>query len=373
MREDTLRITITLNDHDRQQLEATFTTTADRRLRDRCQALLMADRGRRHQHLAEDLRVSPRTLQRWLHAYRTGGRDGLTIQWAPGRTPLSPEALAPEMVGWVKHGPAGCGLGCANWPAAALATYLYHQKGIAVSERTMRAFCTRHGVRPSRPTSQSLKGDPAEQAAARQELTALKKAQASDLVLLSQDEARFSMIPTLRPTLGVKGHRPVVGKLDCHDVLSVFGALNLVMGRLTTRLVARPRQPKPVRSTQRSLPEAFSRHRRDITRAYPAEHYPWVVLVGDKASWHQGALGTAVLADCPHLELYPLPSSSPKLQVLERFWKVLRRQATHHRLLPTMAQLRRALRNSLCYYQTLKHRVLSVIQSPRKGTKSSAA
>jgi len=33
-------IHITLNDHDRQQLEHTFKTTADRRLRDRCQAIL---------------------------------------------------------------------------------------------------------------------------------------------------------------------------------------------------------------------------------------------------------------------------------------------------------------------------------------------
>jgi len=61
-------IRITLNDHDRQQLEHTFTTTADRRLRDRCQAILMADRGRRHHQIAEDLRVTPRTLQRWLNA-----------------------------------------------------------------------------------------------------------------------------------------------------------------------------------------------------------------------------------------------------------------------------------------------------------------
>ena len=34
-------IHITLNDHDRQQLEHTFKTTADRRLRDRCQAILI--------------------------------------------------------------------------------------------------------------------------------------------------------------------------------------------------------------------------------------------------------------------------------------------------------------------------------------------
>ena len=61
-------ITITLPDYDRQQLEHTFTTTADRRLRDRCQAILLADRGRRHHQIAEDLHVTARTLQRWLHA-----------------------------------------------------------------------------------------------------------------------------------------------------------------------------------------------------------------------------------------------------------------------------------------------------------------
>ena len=191
--------------------------------------------------------------------------------------------------------------------------------------------------------------------------------------MLSQDEARFSLIPTLRTTLGVKGHRPLVGNLDCHEVLYLFGALNLVTGRLTTRLVERPRTPKPTRSKQRYLQEAFARHLRDIARAYPATQYPRVVLVVDKASWHRGAVVTAVLEASPHLELYPLPSYSPQLQVIERFWKVLRRRATHNRLFQTMGHLTRALRTSLCYYQTLKHRLLSLIQSWRKRTKSATA
>ena len=179
------------------------------------------------------------------------------------------------------------------------------------------------------------------------------------------------MVPTLRTTLGVKGHRPVVGNLDCHDVLYVFGALNLVTGQLTTRMVERPRLS--TRLQQRYVQEAFARHVRNIARAYPAAQYPRVMSVIDKAAWHRGALVTAVLRAFPHVELYPLPSYSPKLQVIERFWKVLRRRATHNRLFPTMAQLKRTLRNNLCYYQTLKHRVLTVIQSARKRKKSSAA
>jgi transposase len=164
-----------LNEHDRQQLERTFTTTTDRRLHDRCQAILMAARGRRHHQIAEDLRITPRTLPRWLNAYRRDGLDGLRIHWAPGRAPRIPESLAPEIVAWVKQGPAGCGLDRANWTAAELATSLSRTKGIAVSERTMRAFCTTYGVRPYRPTYQYLKGDPAQQEAARQDLATLKK------------------------------------------------------------------------------------------------------------------------------------------------------------------------------------------------------
>jgi transposase len=180
--------------------------------------------------------------------------------------------------------------------------------------------------------------------------------------LLSQDEARFSMIPTLRTTLGLKGHRPIVGNLDCHDLVYVFGALNLVTGRLTTRLVERLRayaKPKECRLGQHSLQEGFARHLRDLARAYPAVQYPRVVLVIDNAPWHRGVLITQALKACPHLECYRLPSYSPQLQLIERFWKVLRRRPTHNRLFRALAQLKHALRNSLCYYHTLKHRVLS--------------
>jgi transposase len=164
-----------LSDHERRLLEGTFKTTPDRRLRDRCQAILMADRGRYHHHIAADLAINTRTRQRWRNAYQAQGLDGLTIQWAPGRSPCIPAPLVPEMLTWVKQGPAGCGLDRANWTAAELATSLYQTQGIVVSERTMRAFCTRHGVRPYRPTYHDLKGDPVQQEAARQDLEAFKK------------------------------------------------------------------------------------------------------------------------------------------------------------------------------------------------------
>ena len=93
----------------------------------------------------------------------------------------------------------------------------------------------------------------------------------------------------------------------------------------------------------------------------------------DQAFGHRGACITAVRGTFPPLELYLLPSDRPKLQGIERCWKVRRRRATHNRLFPTLAQLQQAVRNNLCYYQTRKHRVLSVLQSLRNRSKSSAA
>jgi transposase len=76
-----------------------------------------------------------------------------------------------------------------------------------------------------------------------------------------------------------------------------------------------------------------------------------------------------VLAAYPHLRVKRLPSYSPQLNVIERFWRVLRRRATHNRLFASMAALRVTLRNNLCYYQSLRQKVLSLIDSPRKTKK----
>jgi transposase len=166
---------LSLNEDERCQLAERFRCTPNRRLRNRCQAILMAARGRQHRQIAEDLGISVRTLQRWLPAYQTRGLEGLTIQWAAGRVPRIPAVLAPTILAWVAQGPEGCGLDRANWTYAELAVYLHRMHGITVSESTMRSCCRKHGVRPYRPTHRYLNANPAQQAAAQQDLQAFKK------------------------------------------------------------------------------------------------------------------------------------------------------------------------------------------------------
>jgi Homeodomain-like domain len=61
-----MMIRLTLNETERLLLTQTMNTTLGRRLHARCQAILMADRGRCQGHIAEALSVSVRTIQRWV-------------------------------------------------------------------------------------------------------------------------------------------------------------------------------------------------------------------------------------------------------------------------------------------------------------------
>lgn len=156
-------------------LDHAFRTTPDRKLRDRTQIILLAHRGRPHKDIAADLGITPRTVQRWLSAYTDHGLDGLRPRTAPGATPKLTADLAPVLRQWVIGGPAEQGLDRANWTYAELADHLFKTKGIRVGASAMQAFGRKHGIRPYRPTYRFLRGDAVKQAAARDDLAALKK------------------------------------------------------------------------------------------------------------------------------------------------------------------------------------------------------
>ena len=177
------------------------------------------------------------------------------------------------------------------------------------------------------------------------------------------------MVPTLAATLGVKGHRPVVGTRDCKDVLYVFAVLNLISGALhtTTLESLQAANRKRKESKTRRMQRAFAQHLRHVGKTYPKEQSPRVVLTIDNAPWHRGKLIDEALAENPHLEFKRLPSYSPQLNPIERFWKKLRRRATHNRVFDRLADLKASLRASLCYFQTMRHKVKSILEGrPRK-------
>jgi len=97
-------------------------------------------------------------------------------------------------------------------------------------------------------------------------------------------------------TLGVKGHRPVVGTRDCKDLLYVLAVINVVTGTLHANTLESPAKAKRMtgQGKTRRMQEAFASHLRHIGRLYPAtprEHgiHPTAVIaptaqIGDGAA-----------------------------------------------------------------------------------------
>ena len=185
---------------------------------------------------------------------------------------------------------------------------------------------------------------------------------------MSQDEARFPMVPTLCATLGVKGHRPTVGTRDCKDLLYVFAVVNLTTAAVHANTLESPKgaKKKTGLGKTRRMQAAFAAHLRHVGRVYPRQEHPRVVLLIDNAPWHRGRPIDEAMGDNPHLEFKRLPSYSPQLNPIERFWKVLRRRATHNRLFDTLADLKTSIRASLCYYQTMRDRVRTLLDRQAK-------
>lgn len=179
------------------------------------------------------------------------------------------------------------------------------------------------------------------------------------------------MVPTLTATLGVKGHRPVVGTWDCKHLLYVFAVVNLVTASVHANTLESPRDAKKKtgKSKTRRVQEAFAAHLRHVGRMYPADRHKRVVLLIDNAPWHRGKPIDEALRDNSHLEFKRLPSYSPQLNPIERFWELLRRRATHNRLFDTLADLKTSIRNSLSYFQTVRDRVKTLLN--RRSRKQS--
>ena len=266
-------IRIQLPDAEAQRLEQAFRQATDRKLRDRLQIVRLAHRGRTHQDIAADLGITPRTVQRWLNAYLDAASTACDHARPRGHAPAIPAELADEVRRWVIEGPTRQGLDRANWTHAELADHLYKTHGISASRSAMQRFCRKMGIRLYRPTYRFLRGDPDKQAEAREDLAELReKAEAGELVLLSQDEARFPMVPTL----GDAGRQGAPA--DRRHAGLQGPAVRLRRGQPAHRRRARQHAGEPARakkttgqSKTRRLQEAFADHLRHVGRVYPAE------------------------------------------------------------------------------------------------------
>ena len=137
-------------------------------------------------------------------------------------------------------------------------------------------------------------------------------------MIVAGDEASLYLQATRQVVWAPIGQTPVVKVAPGRDHLHFYGALNLQTGQ---EVVMRT----PIMNAATSV--LFLQK---LVAAYP--HQP-VLLLWDRATWHQGPAIRQFLAQHPTLEIFFFPPGSPDLNPQEHVWKDVRSRVSHNHMI----------------------------------------
>lgn len=134
-------------------------------------------------------------------------------------------------------------------------------------------------------------------------------------MIVAGDEASLYLQATLQVVWAPIGQTPVIKIDPGRDHLHFYGALNLQTGQ---EVVMRT----PIMNAATSV--LFLQKLVDASPNQP------ILLLWDRATWHQGPAIRQFLADHPTLEIFFFPPGSPALNPQEHVWKDARTQVSHN-------------------------------------------
>ena len=121
-----------------------------------------------------------------------------------------------------------------------------------------------------------------------------------------------------------RGQTPVVRVDAGRSKAGFYGTLDLQTGQ------------EWVLRSERFNAETTARHLQQLLVAYPGRP---ILLLWDRATWHQGEPIRELLAANPRLELMWFPVASPDLNPQEQVWKLTRGAVSHNHLIPKLPDL----------------------------------
>lgn len=110
--------------------------------------------------VAHFLGVAPRSVRRWMKAYREGGLEALKANPRPGRPPkLTPEQTA-TVLGWFQRNPTEFGFRTQLWTARRVTQLIQKHFGVTFNSRYTCAWLAGHAITPQKPKRRPRERDP---------------------------------------------------------------------------------------------------------------------------------------------------------------------------------------------------------------------
>jgi transposase len=224
-----------------------------------------------------------------------------------------------------------------------------------VSAETVRRHLHQLGYRGLRPVLSVSSPDPEYEAKVKHLAECPEQARQGKLVLLYQDEFDLNLLPGVLRCWTRRGEQGKVPTPGQNVKRYGFGAVNFLSGQLTYGF------------GERKNSEGFCALVEQIVQEYcPGESYtgPKVAMVVDNYIIHRSKKSKGMLEKyTDRLLVVPLPSYAPKLNVIERLWKHLRRKVTHNHLFESIEKLVEAADQFFQSLDRCRIQVLSIIGS----------
>jgi transposase len=258
--------------------------------------ILLSQQGWPAAQIAGLLGCDPATVRRWIHRYNHEGATGLADRPRPGRPRLGSPRLG-ERIRRLLAQPKAWTIG-RLWqrlgrPAMSLRT-LHRRVGEVACWRRPRLVA---------------KGDPD-----RDQVLADLHQQVRDLpagaVVLAEDEAHLNLLPWVRSTWIVRGHRQEVMTPGKNRRRTIFGALDLTSGRWFYQV------------TPKAVSASFCAFCEQLLAAYPAA--PVVAVICDNVIIHRSKIVQRWQRTHPQLQVLHGARYSPHDNPTERVWGALK-------------------------------------------------
>jgi transposase len=134
--------------HDRRRLARALRRCRDVRLSRRLHAVLRVADGEPIAQVARALRLSRRSVHRWVRVYQQSRRpEDLLDQARSGRPREADDLDADLLAELLAQDPRTCGYRATSWTVPLLTTHLREECGCPVSARTLRRRLHEHGWR----------------------------------------------------------------------------------------------------------------------------------------------------------------------------------------------------------------------------------
>lgn len=116
--------------------------------------------GQSPEDIAEFVGVRPRSVWRWIAAFRQAGWSGLEPLTVPGRPARLDARQQREVLSWIDRNAEDFAFVGSRWTARRIAWVIATRWGIRFNRRYLNAWLKRRAITPQKPASQPRQKDP---------------------------------------------------------------------------------------------------------------------------------------------------------------------------------------------------------------------